>query len=137
MWLYTFGSNDTLASFYQKILKVEATNKLDLSGLGLRFFPMEITVMTNLLHLNLSNNKIKEIPYGIVRLIDLETCDLRRNQLEILPDIHEFEGLAELYLEYNNLEYLHPSIGVLTDLEFLVRTLKSVFTLMQNNAALL
>lgn len=119
------GSNDTLASFYQKILKVEATNKLDLSGLGLRFFPMEITVMTNLLHLNLSNNKIKEIPYGIVRLIDLETCNLSRNHLEILPDIHEFEGLAELYLEYNKLEYLHPSIGVLTDLENLVSTLKS------------
>ena len=77
--------------------------------------------MTNLLHLNLSNNKMKEIPYGIVRLIDLETCDLRRNNLEILPDMHEFEGLAELYLDYNSFEYLHPSIGVLTDLEFLVR----------------
>jgi Leucine-rich repeat (LRR) protein len=47
--------------------------------------------------------------------------------LEILPDIHEFEGLAELYLEYNKLEDLHPSIGVLTDLEFLVRTLKFAF----------
>jgi Leucine-rich repeat (LRR) protein len=112
--------NDTLATFYKKVLKVENTNKLDLSGLGLRFFPMEITVMTNLLHLNLSNNNIKEIPYGIIRLVDLETCDLRRNKLEILPDLSKFEGLAELYLQYNSLDHLHPSLGALTDLEFLV-----------------
>ena len=44
-----FKSNETLASFYKKILKVENTNKLDLSGLSLKFFPREITVMTNLL----------------------------------------------------------------------------------------
>lgn len=117
-----FGSNDTLASFYKKILKVEATNKLDLSGLGLRFFPLEITVMTNLLHLSLANNKISEIPYTINRIIDLEIFDLRRNLLEILPDLSGFEGLAELYLDYNSLDHLHPSIGALTDLENLVRS---------------
>jgi len=121
-----FGRNDTLASFYKKILKVEATNKLDLSGLGLRFFPLEITVMTNLLHLSLANNKISEIPHTINRIIDLEICDLRRNQLKILPDLSGFEGLAELYLDYNSLDHLHPSIGVLTDLENLVM---SVFAL--------
>lgn len=49
----------------------------------------------------------------------METCDLRRNQIEILPDMSAFEGLAELYLDYNSLDHLHPSIGVMTDLEFL------------------
>jgi len=52
--------------------------------------------------LNLSNNRICEVPKAIARLERLQSINLSFNNISILPKaIEEIEGLRFIYLEGN------------------------------------
>lgn len=58
---------------------------LNLSGLGLTYFPEAILEFNRLINLNLSLNKIETIPKKIAKLQWLREIDLSQNKIQILP----------------------------------------------------
>ena len=68
--------------------------------------------LCNLSELNLSNNKLQEIPDNIGCLSCLQRLDLERNELKTLPkSIGECKFLYEINLKQNPIEKLPASLG--------------------------
>ena len=80
------------------------TRALDLDGLGLKVFPLEIVAMSSLKVLSIRDNEIEVIPPVIGRMIGLEKLNLDRNRLIQLPvELGGVVALSELTLEGNDL----------------------------------
>jgi len=121
---------------------------LDLSsfstaGVGIRAFPQAILNARQLVELNMSNNKLVSIPFGIAALDQLTKLDLHNNKIASLPEsigmIPQLETLDlscnelvklpnsfcrmmhlhSLSLQKNKLTQLPDNIGVLTELRSL------------------
>jgi len=114
------------------------------AGIGIRAFPQALLNARQLVELNMSNNQLPGIPFGIVALEQLsklnlhcnklsvlpesigllphlETLDLSCNELEVLPSsICRLMRLRTLSLQKNKLTELPDSIGVMTALQSLV-----------------
>ena len=111
---------------YQKALKriQEAKNNnataLNLNGLQLTKFPIEILELTGLTGLNLSGNQLTSIPETIGLLTGLEKFFLSDNKLTTLPvTIGQLTRLGSLNLRDNQLSTIPDGIGKLTDLYYL------------------
>lgn len=86
-------------------------------GNELKEFPLEIFNLTNLVELNISNNKIERIPPQIAKLTNLTVLDLWNNQIEeIPPEIASLTKLTRLRLWNNQIEEIPPEISQLTNL---------------------
>ncbi len=95
--------------------------ELDLSDLGLDRFPIEFIEEPELIHgLNLSGNKIEELPVSMSSFSALEFLDLSGNRLLKLPEtIVELRNLKKLKLSDNDLVELPENIDRLSVLETL------------------
>lgn len=103
--------------------------RLNLSGLGLRVLPPEISLFTALQVLDLGENKLSRLPSQIVQLVHLEklnlgcnaftrfpiqltqlraliTLSLFDNEISTIPDeIHQMDALRSIYLDHNRFTY--------------------------------
>ncbi len=85
--------------------------KLDLSGQRLTEIPETIAELKNLRQLNLSRNQITEIPEAISELKNLQQLNFSNNKIkEILECITSLFNLRELYLWSNNITELPSNI---------------------------
>jgi len=90
---------------------------LNLSGLGISVLPPEITKLSSLERLILSENKLSELPIEFSRLKNLKLCDLRQNLFAIFPpEICQLPELEVLLISYNQIEALPGEIGMLSNL---------------------
>ena len=84
----------------RRIKKSRSTGRLDLTGLDLTEFPMEIFDVTNddapLTDLQISNNRIYHIPDEIGDLQLLERLGLAGNRLTKLPESRKIEEIARI-----------------------------------------
>lgn len=116
------NDNDKLNSLVlRRILKSRSTGRLDLTGLGLTKFPMEIFEITNqdapLTDLQISNNKIYHIPNELGDLQLLERLGLAGNRLTKLPEsIGNLKRLQGLWAHGNLLRTIPASICECTSL---------------------
>jgi SpoVK/Ycf46/Vps4 family AAA+-type ATPase len=97
--------------------------ELDLSDLGLEQFPVDLIEeeAPDLIRtLNLSRNRIEELPASIGRFTGLETLDLGNNRLSKLPESFiELVSLKKLKLNDNDLVELPENIDKIALLETL------------------
>ncbi len=98
-----------------------SSTKLDLSNRGLTQVPQDIFKQTNLVELNLSDNRLTgAIPAEIRLLNKLEILDLSDNAMTGLPaEIGQLSRLKTLDLSNNQLTGLPLELGQLTNLETL------------------
>lgn len=95
--------------------------ELDLSDLGLERFPVEFIDDPDIIHgLNLSGNKLEELPAAIGAFTSLEMIDLSGNRLSKLPEtIVNLQNLKKLKANNNDLTELPENIDRLFSLETL------------------
>jgi Leucine-rich repeat (LRR) protein len=75
--------------------KREGAVELDLSGLELRNLPYALHQLTQLQSLNLSNNRLTTLLNSLGRLTQLQSLDLHNNRLTALP--HFLGRLTQLH----------------------------------------
>lgn len=91
---------------------------LNLHNNKLEILPDLFDNLTNLKKIYLGNNKLKKIPDSICNLENLELLCIFENELEILPDnIGNLKNLEILYLNNNKLKKIPDSINNLSKLE--------------------
>ncbi|ETX00684.1 MAG: hypothetical protein ETSY1_10270 [Candidatus Entotheonella factor] len=93
------------------IAKREGAVELDLSGLELRNLPYTINQLTQLQSLNLSNNRLATLLNSLGRLIQLQSLDLHNNRLTALPHaLGQLPQLQSLNLRNNPLSDPPPDV---------------------------
>jgi hypothetical protein len=81
---------------------------------------VEVSQLSNLETLDLSNNRLNELPAELGQLTNLETLDLAYNRLTALPaELGQLTNLKMLNLRSNDLTALPAELGRLTNLETL------------------
>lgn len=84
----------------------------------------------SLTEINLTGNKLENLPDGIGQLLELEILSLSQNALKRLPkSIGNLKSLKDLDLEENNLENLPVEIGNLTNLRKLMLSYNQLMTI--------
>lgn len=98
----------------------DSVYSLKLKG-RLKKVPLEVfTQFPNLQWLDLSKNRLKEIPPQIGLLKNLKKLILFKNKIEALPpEIGQLEDLRELIINQNELETLPEEIGRLQKLRYI------------------
>jgi len=100
--------------------KRSGATKLDLSHEKITELPPEIGKLHKLTELDLDNNQLTALPPEIANLHKLTVLILYNNQLTALPpEIGNLHNLTELYLYNNQLSALSPEIGNLHNLTLL------------------
>jgi Leucine-rich repeat (LRR) protein len=75
----------------------------------------------NVIKLDLSKNKLKDVPADIRKLTNLQYLDLSKNKITSLPSwIGELKSLQFLILSKNKIDSLPPQFGDLTHLKYFV-----------------
>lgn len=107
----------TYRSLESAMKEPDAVYRLDLSGEKLKEVPEEIRKLRNLNHLDLGNNKLKTIPDWLGELVHMQELRISRNKLSAFPlGICKMVHLKRLDLSRNALPGLPPCIGQLTEL---------------------
>lgn len=97
---------------------VSSGNELDLSGHGLTAIPSDVFSRTDLMKLDLSNNRLTGAPQSqIGQLKNLKSLDLSGNALTGLPaELGQLNKLETLDVSNNKLTGLPMELGNLTQL---------------------
>lgn len=105
----------------QHIETAEKTGACQLCKAGLKEFPKDLQKLTkNLRTLDLSDNKLPELPPSIGSFSLLKNLVLSRNKLEILPEqLGNLKKLESLSLDGNSLTRLPESLSQLSNLRTL------------------
>ena len=91
--------------------------ELDLSQNRMKELPVEITKLTNLTKLDLSENQLSKMPVEITQLVNLTALYLGGNQISELPDeVTKLTNLTTLFLSRNQLSKMPVEITQLTNL---------------------
>jgi leucine-rich repeat protein SHOC2 len=107
----------TFRSLDRALKNPEAVYRLDLSGQKLKQVPEEIRQFTNLNALDLGRNKIKALPPWFGELVHMQELRLARNRLVEFPvSICAMVHMKRLDMSRNALVGLPPCIGRLTEL---------------------
>jgi len=97
------------------------TNVLDLQLTCLErpfYMSYELTQMTNLTSLKITDNNIRQIPPGLGQLVNLKHLSLGHNQLQNIPsDIGRLSNLIELNLNHNQIDQLPDTLTQLIHLK--------------------
>jgi len=107
---------------WEDALKMDprAVQILDCSAQKWDSLPLEIFRFTNLKELNLSKNKLSQIPENFNSFQAIEKLDLGRNKFEIFPlSVSTLSNLKILQLDRNKLTLLPEQIASLQALEYL------------------
>jgi Leucine-rich repeat (LRR) protein len=98
----------------------DSVYSLKLKG-RLKEVPLEVfTEFPNLQWLDLSKNRLTEIPPQLGLLKNLKKLILNKNKIEVLPaEIGQLEDLRELIISQNELESLPTEIGDLKKLRYI------------------
>lgn len=98
-----------------------ASEELDLRGRGLAVIPMDVFSRTNLVKLDLSNNRLTNAPQSqIGQLKNLVSLNLSHNSLTGLPaELGQLSKLEVLIVSNNTLTGLPMELGNLTQLRIL------------------
>ena len=100
--------------------KEDKRTRLNLSEQKITELPPEIGQLITLQELNLSFNQLKSLPPEIGQLHSLKELDLKFNKFSSLPsEIGQLSALQELKLSFNQLNNLPPEIGQLLNLQWL------------------
>lgn len=84
---------------------------LDLSGMGLSEVPIDITQLTMLEQINLSNNKLQNLK-RIEQLPNLREINASNNQIKDLhPEIQDMFSIESLSLYGNPIVNSHPGLA--------------------------
>ena len=98
--------------------KENKSTKLDLSNQRLTEIPIQVFEIEHLEWLNLNNNNLNNLPESISHLSNLNWLDLRNNHLKTIPkSISCLSNLVGLYLSNNELIILPESISDLYNLK--------------------
>jgi len=107
----------TYRSLERAMKEPDAVYRLDLSGQKLKEVPEEIRQLRNLNHLDLGSNKLKSVPDWLGELVHMQELRISRNKLSDFPlGICKMLHLKRLDLSRNALTGLPPCIGKLTEL---------------------
>lgn len=103
--------------FSNSVMK-DTLEELELRGNSLTRFPIEVARCCHeLRHLDISENKLRQLPPEIGQLWNLELLRLSQNELEILPDeLTTLLRLQDLRCDHNRLRSLPLGIGNLKQL---------------------
>jgi Leucine-rich repeat (LRR) protein len=98
--------------------QLNGVQTLDLSRLGLKVIPPEISVLTQLQNLNLSSNQISCIPDSLSNLSQLQLLSLSNNKISSIPDsLGSLSQLQGLYLHHNQISSIPDSLSSLPQLQ--------------------
>ena len=114
--------------------KITAINLADNNLVGKlpNIIPLTSNILSNLIYLNLSGNRISgEIPSSLGNLSKLQYLDLSENLLEgeVIAEIGKLQELKNLLLAYNNLTSIHIDISKLAKIENLVLSNNAIATI--------
>ncbi len=99
---------------------IEGGTIINLEGQGLREVSLAEYSPDKIILIDISENKLRQLPPEIGRFTNLEHLYLANNQLTSLPpEIGQLKKLKTLVLSGNQLNQLPPEIGQLTNLETL------------------
>ena len=112
---------DEYTSIEQALLNPDSVFRLNLRGQRLKHVPKEVfTLFPFLLDLDLSRNRLKELPDSLWMLARVKRLNLSKNQIETLPpSLGRMEHLEELVISQNELTSLPGSIGRLERLRMI------------------
>lgn len=107
-------------SISEALKNPEKAYRLDLSKQKLRELPDTLFSLYNLQELKLTKNKLQEISPKIANLSNLQKLDVSRNNLCVFPSsIGNLTNLTEIIANNNYIYTLPPEIGNLINLEIL------------------
>lgn len=107
----------TYRSIERAMREPDQVFKLDLSGQKLKELPEELLLLKNLNALDLSNNKLKVLPERFGELVHIQDLRLSRNKLVDFPgSICHMTHMKRLDMSRNALVGLPPCIGAMTEL---------------------
>ena len=91
---------------------------MEVSSINLYEIPREVTRITNLTKLNLSDNKISMVRKELIELEGLEILDLSENNMKIFPTVLcSLSLLSDLNIGHNNITRLPVQLGRLSNLK--------------------
>lgn len=95
---------------------IDSVINLDLSGQRLKQIPVEILQFKKLQHLNLAKNKLTDLPESF-HFNELRTLNLEKNKFTVFPDeICKLTELKQLFLGRNEIAKIPACIGDLSEL---------------------
>ena len=116
------GGNAAILSYLRRSYSAVIHRQLDLSGFGLKQFPlMALSTPTTLTSLSLNDNHLEEVPSELATITGLVMLSLSNNHISVLP-AQMFTGmpvLKSLNVGGNPLEKLPLTLGGLSKLEYL------------------
>lgn len=84
----------------------------------------------NILKLDLSKQRLSEVPKGIRKLVHLQYLDLSKNKITTIPSwIGELKDLQYLIIYKNKIDSLPSQIGELSNLKYLIANRTNLETL--------
>lgn len=116
--LIGFSQTDRLFKSLEEALQAhpDSVYRLDLSRASLKAVPSEIFQFKNLRELDLSKNKLAELPSKFI-FEKLEVLHLTKNKFKDFPQvICKNKGLKQLFLGKNHLSEIPECIGELSEL---------------------
>lgn len=107
-------------SMEEALVHPEKVYVLDLKKSKLKVVPDGLEKLVNLNKLVLSKNKLDKLPESITKLPHLQIIDISKNNFDVLPaQICRCTGLIELNMSVNNIEGFPACIGNLSKLEYI------------------
>lgn len=102
----------------QKWWEINPVTKIDLSNNKINQIPPEIVQLLDLGSLRMANNKLTDLPDELFLLKSLKLLDLTHNSLTVIPEsICNAEGLVELNVSDNQLKSLPMGLSACRHLE--------------------
>ena len=114
---YCAFSQNFLSLKQQSLLHSDSVEYLKITRQKLTHFPKEIFRYKNLVALDLSKNKIKNIPDSISVFYQLEFVNLRKNNFEVFPEsLFQLKKIKEIVISSNQIGFIPDAISLCTQL---------------------